>query len=81
MVKITLENQAFLKRLQQKSSTYSVEKWEGEFSQQTKYRELVCENPYECGDGLPRSRLFTANGDGRGRFDYMDDGNLPRVGS
>ena len=46
------------------------------------YRENVCENAYEFGDGLPRSRLYTANGEGRGRFDYMSEGgNLPRIGS
>jgi len=28
LIKITVENQAILKRLQQKQSTYSVEKWE-----------------------------------------------------
>jgi hypothetical protein len=28
LVKITIENQAILKRLQKKSATYSVEKWE-----------------------------------------------------
>lgn len=30
---------------------------------------MVCENPYEFGDGLPRSRLMTAAGN-RGRLDY-----------
>jgi hypothetical protein len=67
--------------LQQKSATYSVERWEEEFVKQTQYRDIVCENPYEFGDGLPRSRLYTA-GAGRGRFDYMSEGgNLPRIGS
>lgn len=74
LVKITMENQAFLKRLQQKQATYSVERWENEFSQQVKYRDMVCENPYEFGDGLPRSRLQTAGGVGRGRLDYLTSG-------
>ena len=53
---------------------------------QTKYRENVCENPYEFGDGLPRSRIMTAAG-GRDRLDYMQTTsnsniqNLPRIGS
>lgn len=88
LVKITQENQAFLKRLQQKSATYSVERWENQYSQQVKYRENVCENPYEFGDGLPKSRLLTAAGQGRGRLDYLTSGEgqlgqtaLPRIGS
>ena len=32
LVKITIENQAILQRLQKKSATYSVEKWETEFA-------------------------------------------------
>ena len=32
LVKITIENQAILQRLQKKSATYSVEKWENEFA-------------------------------------------------
>ena len=41
-----------------------------DIAKQTKYRENVCENPYEFGDGLPRSRIMTAAG-GRDRLDYM----------
>jgi len=52
LVKITIENQAILKRLQKKSATYSVAKWEEQFASQTKYRDMVCENPYEFGDGI-----------------------------
>lgn len=32
LVRITQENQAFLKRLQQKQATYSVERWENEYT-------------------------------------------------
>ena len=51
---------------------------------------MVCENPYEFGDGLPRTRLQTAGGGaGRGRLDYLTSGEgqmgqatgLPRIGS
>ena len=31
LIKITIENQAILKRLQAKGATYSVEKWERDF--------------------------------------------------
>ena len=47
---------------------------------------MVCENPYEFGDGLPRTRLQTAGGGGR--LDYLTSGEgqmgptaLPRIGS
>tara|TARA_B100000780_G_C20736896_1_gene292754 strand:+ start:277 stop:411 length:135 start_codon:yes stop_codon:yes gene_type:complete len=42
---------------------------------------MVCENPYSFGDGLPRSRLMTAQGGrvlvgggGLGRLDYLTSG-------
>ena len=59
-MKITLENQAFLKRLQKSKPNYSVDRWENEYARQTRYRDQICENPYEFGDGLPRTRLMTA---------------------
>jgi hypothetical protein len=37
-MKITLENQQILKRLQAKKANYSVEKWQEEFNQQVRYR-------------------------------------------
>ena len=55
---------------------------------------MVCENPYGFVDGLPRSRLMTAQGGrggvlaGQGRLDYLTSGEgqtgstaLPRIGS
>jgi hypothetical protein len=56
LVKITIENQAFLRRLQGVQATCSVETWENEFSQQVKHRNNLCENPYQFGDGLMRAR-------------------------
>ena len=49
--KITLENEKILKRLQKKTATYSVERWEGDYQKNIKYRELKSENPYEFGKG------------------------------
>ena len=49
--KITLENEKILKRLQKKTATYSVEKWDKEFKKNIKYRNLKSENPYEYGKG------------------------------
>mmetsp|Transcript_12980 Transcript_12980/g.21947 ORF Transcript_12980/g.21947 Transcript_12980/m.21947 type:complete len:130 (+) Transcript_12980:235-624(+) len=89
LIKITVENQAILRRLQQKSSTYSVEKWENEYARQAKYRDMVCENPYGFADGFKNSRVMTAQGRiGQGRLDYLTSGEgqtgsvaLPRIGS
>jgi hypothetical protein len=89
LIKITVENQAILQRLQKKQATYSVERWENQFAQQTRYRDMVCENPYSFGDGLQRTRVVTANGARNvGRLDYLVSGEgqtgsvaLPRIGS
>jgi hypothetical protein len=40
LVKITLENENILKRLQQRSSAYSVDKWEKEFKKHEELRQL-----------------------------------------
>ena len=51
---------------------------------------MVCENPYNFGDGLPKTRLMTATGarGAAGRFDYLSNAEgqvgstaLPRIGS
>ncbi len=52
MMRISLENQSILKRLQRKKPTFSVEKWKNDFKQHTYYRENLQEQPYEFGDGL-----------------------------
>lgn len=39
LIKITIENQAILKRLQAKGATYSVEKWEKDFEKSVRYRQ------------------------------------------
>ena len=46
-MKITMENQQFLKRLQNKKSCYSVSRWEEDFSKKEKLmREVMCEYPF-----------------------------------
>ena len=78
LMKITVENQAILKRLQEKQPTYSVTKWSREFQEIEKIRNNVCEFPYEFGEANSRSRftLTTAQtGDAEG---YA---TLPRIGS
>jgi len=43
--RITLENQAFLRRLQQQQPTYSVTKWEAEYQKSLKIRSNMTEFP------------------------------------
>lgn len=47
LMKITMENQAFLRRLQSKKSCYSVSRWEEDFSKKEKLmKEVMCEYPF-----------------------------------
>ena len=41
LIKITIENQAILKRLQAKGATYSVEKWQKDFEKSVRYRNQM----------------------------------------
>lgn len=95
--KITLENEKILKRLQKKTATYSVERWDNEFAKNVKYRELKSENPYEFGKGqeqsiLERHRMSTATESmgfrnksnidpNTGAIVNTNDVNLPRIGT
>lgn len=45
LMKITIENQAILKRLQDKTSNYSVERWEDQFKETEKRMKNICEYP------------------------------------
>ena len=77
LMKITVENQAILRRLQQKQPTYSVTKWSRDFQELEKIRNNMCEFPYEFGDANSRARfmLTTAQTEAEG---YS---SLPRIGS
>jgi hypothetical protein len=46
LLKITLENQAILKRLQEKTSNYSVTKWEDDFKHKENIMKNMCEYPF-----------------------------------
>lgn len=46
LLKITIENQAILRRLQDKSSNYSVTKWEEDFKHKEKIMKNMCEYPF-----------------------------------
>lgn len=54
LIKITLENQALLKRLTGKQPSYDTEKWEGERVETEKLLENICEFPYRLGSTRPR---------------------------
>ena len=57
-MKITVENQAILRRLQDKQPTYSVTKWNEEFRNIENIRNNVCEFPYAFGDAQSRTRFL-----------------------
>jgi len=46
LVKITIENQAFLKRLQDQKSTYDRNLWEGDRKKHELYLKNICEYPF-----------------------------------
>ena len=46
MLKITIENQAILRRLQDKTSNYSVQRWEDDFKETEKRMKSMCEYPF-----------------------------------
>lgn len=58
LMKITVENQAILKRLQEKQPTYSVTKWMQDFHTIEKIRNNMCEYPYEFENGNSKSRFM-----------------------
>lgn len=56
LVQITMENQALLKRLQEKQPSYNINKWEKERANNEKMLKNICEYPYRLGvtDDLKR---------------------------
>ena len=46
LLKITIENQQILKRLQDKPSTYSVTRWEEEYKKKEQLINSICEYPF-----------------------------------
>lgn len=46
MMKITLENQLLLKRLQERQSYYNIGSWEEDFKKREKILHKMCEYPY-----------------------------------
>lgn len=54
LIKITLENQALLKRLTEKQPSYRTEKWEGDRVETEKLLGNICEFPYRLGSTRPR---------------------------
>lgn len=77
-MKITIENQAILKRLQDKQPTYSVTRWEEDHQRMERIRNNVCEYPYEFGDANSRVRYMMTTA----QADPSESGynSLPRIG-
>ena len=45
-MKITIENQLILKRLQSKQSHYDIDSWEDDYRKREKILKKMCEYPY-----------------------------------
>lgn len=56
LVKITIENQAILKRLQEKQPTYSVTKWNEEFRKNEQFKQNLLEYPQQVATSLNITR-------------------------
>jgi hypothetical protein len=50
LMKITKENQMILKRLQDKSASYNVQKWQKDEDSRKKVLRNICEYPLQIGD-------------------------------
>ena len=59
LIKITQENQAILRRLQAKQATYSVERWDKDYHNNSLYAANVSQQPaYEFGDKFGGSSSY-----------------------
>lgn len=75
LIRITMENQAILKRLQEKQSNYNVFQWEKQRVQNERLVEKISEYPFKLYDGqLNNERLPTEIGQRRKK-------NLPSIRS
>ena len=70
-----MENQAILKRLQDKQPTYSVTQWNREFRMNEEFKQNIMEYPNQ--PGLP----LTCMGDEEGEFPQLNDRRLTQYGS
>ena len=65
-MKITMENQFILKRLQEQQSYYNKDEWEGDFKKREKILKVMCEYPYQLansklGAGAAKSEQASYN--------------------
>lgn len=65
-MKITMENQVILKRLQEKKPHYNVTKWAKEDEERRKKLERICEYPYQ----LQAATVQTESNVGAGSADF-----------
>ena len=64
LMKITIENQNILRRLQEKTSNYSVNKWEEDFRETEKRMKSMCEYPFTLFTDPTKAQYRTAGEDG-----------------
>ena len=88
LMKITIENQAILKRLQDKTSNYSVQKWEEDFKETEKRMKNMCEYPFALftdgkkTESSAETRYYTNNEGIPDDKSYISRGSgLPRIGT
>jgi len=63
LIKITLENQAFLRRLQNKTSNYNVNRWEEAEHERKRLLKNICEYDYIIDLPQQLSHTITPGGD------------------
>ena len=90
-MKITIENQAILRRLQDKTSNYSVVRWEEDYRNTEKMMKSMCEYPFVLAQdpNLAKNRLSMnesraggarySTADGGEQSDLLSRGGLPRI--
>jgi hypothetical protein len=71
LLKITIENQNILRRLQDKQATYSVNRWDEEYRTTEKIKKNICEYPLIFDEAGVQRNITTAGG-----LDYNSDGGL-----
>ena len=81
LLKITIENQAILRRLQDKTSNYSVHRWEEDFRHKEKIMRNMCEYPFIL-DGDPnKTNISDGNITAYNSESRLHQFQLPRIGT
>ena len=68
LVQITVENQAIIKRLSQKKSSYNIDRWENQRKKVEKLLDNICEYPYTLGSSQKLFRSTAKSSKSSGKF-------------